>query len=70
VSRRRWMATAVLLAVLLPTAGALSAQSRQGLLSLPRRRFVPLDSGHFPYIEDPQGLAEAVSGFLAGLGGG
>jgi pimeloyl-ACP methyl ester carboxylesterase len=131
------MATAVLLAVLLPTAGALSAQSRQGLLSLPegrlfyevvgtgdpifvvhggpgldhrylrpgldvlasshalvyydqrgtgrpapiamaralaeafpQGRFVPLDSGHFPCIEDPQGLAEAVSGFLAGLGGG
>lgn len=38
--------------------------------AFPRGRFVPLDSGHFPYIEDPQGLAEAVSGFLAGPGGG
>ncbi len=38
--------------------------------ALPQGRFVALDSGHFPFIEDPQGLASAVSAFLAGLGGG
>lgn len=27
-------------------------------------RLVTLESGHFPYIEDPQGLAEAVAAFL------
>jgi proline iminopeptidase len=38
--------------------------------ALPRGRFVALDSGHFPFVEDPQGLASAVSAFLAALGGG
>jgi proline iminopeptidase len=46
------------------------AMARALAEAFPRGRFVPLDSGHFPYVEDPQGLAEAVSGFLAGLGGG
>jgi proline iminopeptidase len=38
--------------------------------AFPQGRFVALDSGHFPYVEDPQGLTRAVSGLLAGLGGG
>lgn len=38
--------------------------------ALPRGRFVALDSGHFPFVEDRQGLAAAVSAFMAGLGGG
>jgi len=38
--------------------------------AVPNGHFVALDSGHFPWIEDPQGLASAVSGFLAGLVGG
>ncbi len=46
------------------------AMARALAESLPRGRFVLLDSGHFPYVEDPQGLAEAVSGFLAGVEGG
>ena len=35
--------------------------------ALPQGRFVALDSGHFPFVEDPQGLAQAVSMFLTGL---
>jgi pimeloyl-ACP methyl ester carboxylesterase len=30
--------------------------------------FEVLDSGHFPYIEDRNGLFSAISGFFAGLG--
>jgi len=30
--------------------------------------FEVLDSGHFPYIEDRNGLLSAISGFFAGLG--
>lgn len=32
--------------------------------TLPDGELVVLNSGHFPYVEDPQGLATAVSGFL------
>lgn len=32
--------------------------------ALPRGRLVVLDSGHFPYIEDPDGLISAVSSFF------
>lgn len=38
--------------------------------ALPDGRLVVLESGHFPYIEDRDGLLAAVSGFLAGLPGG
>lgn len=43
------------------------AMARALAEALPAGRFVALDSGHFPYIEDPQGLTRAVSGFLATL---
>lgn len=40
---------------------------RELAAAFPDGRFVALDSGHLPYVEDPQGLAEAVSAFLTGL---
>ena len=46
------------------------AMARELAATLPHGRFVELDSGHFPYIEDPQGLTSAVSAFLATVGGG
>lgn len=36
--------------------------------TFPRGRLVVLDSGHFPYLEDPDGLLSAVSSFLVDLG--
>lgn len=36
--------------------------------AFPVGTFQVLDSGHFPYVEDRNGLLSAVSGFLAGLG--
>lgn len=36
--------------------------------ALPRGRLAVLETGHFPYVEDPAGLAAAVAGFLAGVG--
>ena len=36
---------------------------------IPEGRLEVLESGHFPYIEDREGLLAAVSGFLAGLPG-
>lgn len=36
--------------------------------ALPRGRLVVLQSGHFPYIEDSDGLLSAVSSFLVDLG--
>jgi proline iminopeptidase len=35
--------------------------------ALPLGTFQVLDSGHFPYVEDRQGLVSAVSSFFAGL---
>jgi proline iminopeptidase len=35
--------------------------------ALPRGRLVVLDSGHFPYLEDRDGLVSAVSSFLVDL---
>jgi pimeloyl-ACP methyl ester carboxylesterase len=35
--------------------------------SFPRGRLVVLESGHFPYLEDPDGLLSAVSSFLVDL---
>lgn len=35
--------------------------------AFPRGTFEVLDSGHFPYLEDRQGLLSAVSSFFAGL---
>ena len=35
--------------------------------ALPRGRLVVLDSGHFPYVEDRDGLVSAVSSFLVDL---
>lgn len=35
--------------------------------ALPRGRLVILDSGHFPYVEDRDGLVSAVSSFLVDL---
>lgn len=34
---------------------------------LPRGRLLVLDAGHFPFVEDPQGLVAGVAGFLAEL---
>ena len=36
--------------------------------ALPVGTFEVLDSGHFPYLEDREGLLAAISGFFAGLG--
>ncbi len=36
--------------------------------ALPIGTFEVLDSGHFPYLEDREGLLAAISGFFAGLG--
>ena len=36
--------------------------------ALPRGQLTVLETGHFPYVEDPAGLAAAVAGFLAGVG--
>lgn len=36
--------------------------------SIPNARLAELDAGHFPFVEDPAGLASAVAGFLAGVG--
>jgi proline iminopeptidase len=44
------------------------AMGRAMAEALPRGTFVRLDSGHFPYVEDPAGLTSAVSAFFAGLG--
>lgn len=35
--------------------------------ALPAGRLAVLDSGHFPFVEDPTGLLSAVSGFLASV---
>jgi len=35
--------------------------------ALPRGRLVVLESGHFPYVEDPDGLLAAVTSFLVDL---
>jgi pimeloyl-ACP methyl ester carboxylesterase len=35
--------------------------------SLAVGRLVVLDSGHFPYIEDPDGMVSAISSFLVDL---
>lgn len=35
--------------------------------ALPQGRLAVLETGHFPYVEDPAGLASAVVGFLAGV---
>jgi proline iminopeptidase len=44
---------------------AIPAVVSQELASaLPRGRLVVLDSGHFPYLEDPDGLVSAVSSFF------
>ena len=36
--------------------------------ALPRGSLAVLNSGHFPYVEDTEGLTSAISGFLAALG--
>ena len=36
--------------------------------AIPRGRLVVLDSGHFPYVEDPDGLVSAVSSFFVDIG--
>lgn len=43
------------------------AMSTELAESLPDGRLEVLDSGHFPYVEDRDGLLAAVSGFLASL---
>jgi proline iminopeptidase len=35
--------------------------------SLPVGRLAVLDSGHFPYVEDPEGMVSAISSFLVDL---
>lgn len=41
-----------------------SAMARALADAFPRGRLVELDTGHFPWVEDPAGLIEAVSSFL------
>jgi len=36
--------------------------------ALPRGQLAVLETGHFPYVEDPGALVAAVAGFLAGIG--
>jgi len=43
------------------------AASQELAATLPRARLVVLDSGHFPYVEDPDGLLSAVASFLVDL---
>jgi pimeloyl-ACP methyl ester carboxylesterase len=35
--------------------------------ALPQGRLAVLETGHFPYVEDPAGLTAAVAAFLAGV---
>jgi pimeloyl-ACP methyl ester carboxylesterase len=35
--------------------------------AFPNGSLALLDSGHFPYIEDPGGLTSAISGFFVGI---
>jgi proline iminopeptidase len=41
--------------------------SQEMARTLPVGRLVVLDSGHFPYIEDPDGMVSAISSFLVDL---
>jgi proline iminopeptidase len=41
--------------------------SQEIAATLPRARLVVLASGHFPYLEDPDGLLSAVSSFLVDI---
>jgi pimeloyl-ACP methyl ester carboxylesterase len=43
------------------------AMSRALVSTLPHARLAVLESGHFPFVEDPAGLVSAVEGFLAGI---
>ncbi|MEJ2203315.1 MAG: alpha/beta fold hydrolase [Gemmatimonadota bacterium] len=43
------------------------AMSRALVSTLPHARLAILESGHFPFVEDPAGLVSAVEGFLAGM---
>ena len=43
------------------------AMARALAEALPQGRLAVLETGHFPYVEDPAGLAAAVVGFLAGV---
>jgi proline iminopeptidase len=43
------------------------AVSEELAATLPRGRLVVLASGHFPYVEDPDGLLSAISSFLVDL---
>ena len=40
--------------------------SQELAATLPNGRLAVVESGHFPFIEDPGGLAAAVEGFLTG----
>lgn len=42
--------------------------SRELAEAFPAGTFEVLDSGHFPFVEDRDGLLSAISGFFAGLG--
>jgi proline iminopeptidase len=44
------------------------AMSRALAEAFPNGRLSVLDSGHFPYIEDPAGLTSAISGFFVEIG--
>ena len=46
------------------------AMARELAAAVQHGQIVALDGGHFPWVEDPQGFASAVSAFLAALGGG
>ena len=35
--------------------------------AMPQAELAVLNTGHFPYVEDPTGLLEAVSTFLTGI---
>jgi pimeloyl-ACP methyl ester carboxylesterase len=43
------------------------AMSRALVSTLPHARLAILESGHFPFVEDPAGLVSAVEGFFAGM---
>ena len=44
-----------------------TAMSRALAQAMPLGRLVVLDSGHFPYLEDPDGLLSAISAFYVDL---
>ena len=63
--RRYGVLSFVIIAMIAFAGGPLEAQALSD--ALPRGSLAVLDSGHFPYIEDPGGLTSAVASFLGAL---